>query len=106
MSEGMAEGHETPLRTPADKPKRLGRGLGALLGETRREEPLVLDRESSAGQGEGVRDGAMAGVSAGVNSSPLRMVAIAAIKPLPGNPRKHFDEAALDELAASIAARA
>jgi ParB family chromosome partitioning protein len=33
------------------------------------------------------------------------MIAIAAIKPLPGNPRKNFDEAALDELAASIAAR-
>lgn len=38
-------------------------------------------------------------------SSPLRMLAIAAIKPLPGNPRKHFDERALEELAASIATR-
>jgi ParB family chromosome partitioning protein len=105
MSEGMAEGHETPLRTPADKPKRLGRGLGALLGETRREEPLVLDRKLAAGRGESERDGAGWQTGAGANASPLRMVAIAAIKPLPGNPRKHFDEAALDELAASIAAR-
>jgi ParB family transcriptional regulator, chromosome partitioning protein len=31
--------------------------------------------------------------------------AVASIEPLPGHPRKHFDEAALDELAASIAAR-
>ena len=38
-------------------------------------------------------------------SSPLRMVAIASIKPLPGNPRKYFDESALEELAASIATR-
>ncbi|PKP62657.1 MAG: chromosome partitioning protein ParB, partial [Alphaproteobacteria bacterium HGW-Alphaproteobacteria-9] len=28
-------------RSPAEKPRRLGKGLGALLGETRREEPLV-----------------------------------------------------------------
>lgn len=38
-------------------------------------------------------------------ASPLRMLALAAIKPLPGNPRKHFDEAALEELASSIATR-
>lgn len=107
MSEGVTEGHESPLRIPADKPKRLGRGLGALLGETRREEPLVRDHASPAGQGEGAMAGIGAGVGAGAGAtaSPLRMVAIAAITPLPGNPRKHFDEAALDELAASIAAR-
>jgi ParB family chromosome partitioning protein len=33
------------------------------------------------------------------------MLAVAAITPHPGQPRRHFDEAALDELAASIAAR-
>jgi ParB family chromosome partitioning protein len=33
------------------------------------------------------------------------MLALASIKPLPGNPRKHFDESALAELAASIATR-
>lgn len=85
----------TPARSAADKPKRLGRGLGALMGETRREEPLVRGSTESAGD----RETAMSG------DSPLRMIAVAAIKPLPGNPRKHFDEAALDELAASIAAR-
>ncbi len=92
----MSDGNDTPVRVMAEKPKRLGRGLGALLGETRREEPLVLDREQGA---------AAAGEMATAGASPLRMVAIAAIKPLPGNPRKHFDEDALDELAASIAAR-
>jgi ParB family chromosome partitioning protein len=75
-----------------DKPRRLGRGLGALLGETRREEPLVR------------RDDAPAEAPA-AGGSPLRMLAIASIKPLPGNPRKYFDETALDELAASIATR-
>jgi ParB family chromosome partitioning protein len=38
-------------------------------------------------------------------ASPLRMLALASIRPLPGNPRKHFDDAALDELASSISAR-
>ena len=78
-------------RGAAEKPRRLGKGLGALLGETRREEPLVRRGEPSEAPAEG--------------SSPLRMLAIAAIKPLPGNPRKHFDESALEELAASIATR-
>jgi ParB family transcriptional regulator, chromosome partitioning protein len=85
----------TPARSAPDKPKRLGRGLGALMGETRREEPLVRGNTESGGD----RAAAMP------VDSPLRMIAVAAIKPLPGNPRKHFDEAALDELAASIAAR-
>jgi len=81
----------TPSRSAADKPRRLGKGLGALLGETRREEPLVRRDE----QGEAPTTGGAA----------LRTLALATIRPLPGNPRKHFDEAALDELAASIAAR-
>lgn len=75
-----------------DKPRRLGRGLGALLGETRREEPLVRGDDAAGGAPE-------------AGASPLRNLALASIKPLPGNPRKHFDEAALAELAASIATR-
>jgi ParB family chromosome partitioning protein len=78
---------------PDEKPRRLGRGLGALLGETRREEPLVRREDASGAE------------ASAATSSPLRNLALAAIKPLPGNPRKHFDEAALDELAASIASR-
>jgi len=75
----------------AEKPRRLGKGLGALMGETRREEPLVRREEPAEAPADGL--------------SPLRMLAIASIKPLPGNPRKHFDESALEELAASIATR-
>lgn len=81
----------TPLRGAADKPRRLGKGLGALLGETRREEPLVRREEPAEPPVPG--------------ATALRMLALATIKPLPGNPRKHFDETALDELAASIATR-
>jgi ParB family chromosome partitioning protein len=94
MSDDMSQPLEltTPLRGPAEKPRRLGKGLGALMGETRREEPLVRREEPAA---EAPAPGGTA----------LRMLALATIKPLPGNPRKHFDEAALEELAASIATR-
>lgn len=69
-------------------PKRLGRGLGALMGETRREEPLVAQPGNAPASATG-----------------LAMLRVADIVPHPGQPRRHFDEAALDELAASIAAR-
>lgn len=73
------------------KPPALGRGLGALLGETRREEPLVVEAvEAGAGQAP---------------ASGLAMLSIATITPHPNQPRRHFDDAALDELAASIAQR-
>jgi len=88
-----------PPRSPADRKKKLGKGLGALLGETRREEPLVQDVGDS-GESANTAQGGNAG-----SNSPFRSLSIASIDPLPGNPRKHFDETALDELAASIAAR-
>lgn len=94
MSDDTAQTADMAANSRAeDKPRRLGRGLGALLGETRREEPLVRREEPSAAE------------AAVPGSSPLRNLALATIKPLPGNPRKYFDEAALDELAASIASR-
>jgi len=78
-------------RPAGEKPRRLGKGLGALLGEIQREEPLVRREEP--------------GEPPAAGSTALRMIAVAAIRPLPSNPRKRFDEAALEELAASIAAR-
>jgi ParB family chromosome partitioning protein len=72
------------------KPPALGRGLGALLGESRREEPLVT------GRGEGAAIPASGG---------LAMLPVADIEPHPEQPRRYFDEGALDELAASIAQR-
>jgi ParB family chromosome partitioning protein len=81
--------HPEPGAGATKRKPALGRGLGALLGESRREESL------QAGSGEG---GAPA-------AGGLAMLAIADIEPHPGQPRRHFDEAALDELAASIAQR-
>lgn len=82
-----------PQTAAKKKPLALGRGLGALLGETRREEPLVNPAALSAVSGTAApKDG-------------LALLAVASIVPHTGQPRSHFDEAALDELAASIAAR-
>ena len=76
--------------TARRKPLALGRGLGALMGETRREEPLVS---------------ASSGASATGTASGLALLSVSAIEPHPEQPRRRFDEAALEELAASIAAR-
>ncbi len=79
--------------SPKPKARGLGRGLGALMGETRREEPLAKKPVSGvSAQASEVSDG-------------LATLAISAIKPHPDQPRRNFDEAALDELAASIAQR-
>lgn len=62
----------------------LGRGLSALLGDVQREQPLSEP---------GARDGG------------IRLIDVGAIRPNPDQPRRHFDETALEELAASLKAR-
>jgi len=70
---------EPPARK---RPSGLGRGLSSLLGEVAEEAPLSGDERSG-----------------------VQRLAVASIEPHPGQPRRHFDEAALDELASSIRAR-
>lgn len=72
----------TPLRKAA-RP-HLGRGLSALLGDAEREEPVRPGAEPSAG---------------------VRMLPVSSLAPHPEQPRRHFDEDALEELAKSIATR-
>lgn len=74
--------------------RRLGKGLGALLGEARREEPLVTP-VPDAGEGD-----AVARRADGLASLP-----VAAIEADPTQPRRRFDEDALAELAESIQKR-
>ncbi len=71
---------ETPLRK---RPSGLGRGLSSLLGEVAQEEPV---------NGASPRSG-------------IQMLPVGSIEPHPQQPRRHFDEDALAELAASISAR-
>lgn len=70
---------------PAKRKMGLGRGLGALLGEVRRDEPTNN--------------------IAGAKNAGFASLAISSITPHPDQPRRQFEDAALDELAASIAAR-
>ena len=89
---------DSPATEPAlDKVlqrRKLGRGLGALLSETRREEPLIA---GSAGES--------AAAAPVARADGLASLPVAAITPHPDQPRRYFDEAALEELAASIATR-
>lgn len=62
----------------------LGRGLSALLGEIASEAPVTPGGNAPTG---------------------VRMLPVSALSPHPDQPRRHFDEALLDELAASIATR-
>ncbi|PXW76363.1 ParB family chromosome partitioning protein [Blastomonas natatoria] len=73
------------------RPSGLGRGLNALLGEVGREEPLVRRDEGGESQAS--------------PATGLRTLPLAEIRPHPGQPRRYFDEEALDDLARSIAQR-
>jgi len=90
---------ETVAKVAAPRRAALGRGLGALLGETRREEAVVRQGGEIA-----ATPGDAAGASAR-SESGLMLLPVSQIEPHPDQPRRHFDEAALNELAASIAAR-
>lgn len=80
-----------PAAAAKRKPPALGRGLGALMGETRREEPLAVQRSGN--------DAPV------LPNGGLAVLAVADIEPHPEQPRRHFDEAALAELADSISQR-
>lgn len=88
MSEGDPVGAAD--RRAASRPRGLGRGLSALLGESMVEEP-VRGRDPS-GKGE-------------TPGKSIQHIDIASISPHPHQPRRQFDDAALQELAESISAR-
>lgn len=70
---------------PARKQRHgLGRGLSALLGEVEKEAPVS---------------------GAAPDDSAVQLLPIGRVAPHPDQPRRHFDEEALGELAQSIAAR-
>ncbi len=87
-----------------DAKRRLGRGLGALMGEARREEPLVT-QAPRMGSGEPETPAERSAASSSGPRDGLASVAVSAISPHPDQPRRHFDEESLNELAASISAR-
>ena len=87
--------------SPDRSKRKLGRGLGALLGETQREESVVSDEGGTV-----VSNGSPQGDGTAVTErTGLAKIPVARIEPLPDQPRKVFDDEALDELARSIAQR-
>jgi ParB family chromosome partitioning protein len=70
---------ESPLRK---RPSGLGRGLSSLLGEVAQEAPV-----------------------SGATRTGVQTLPVASLEPHPQQPRRHFDDDALEELAASISAR-
>ncbi len=78
------------ISPPRKKPSGLGRGLSALLGEIQTEAPVSLGRDGEM----------VAALPQG-----LRMVDIGGLRPMPNQPRKTFEDDALDELAQSILSR-
>ena len=70
---------DAPLRKRASG---LGRGLSSLLGEVAQEAPV-----------------------SGVTRNGVQMLPVGSLEPHPNQPRRHFDEKALLELAESIGAR-
>ncbi|NBU84617.1 MAG: ParB/RepB/Spo0J family partition protein, partial [Sphingomonadaceae bacterium] len=67
----------------------LGRGLSSLLGEIQADTAVAVSGRADAGVP--LPDG-------------VRLVPVASLQPLPNQPRRNFDEDALDELARSISA--
>lgn len=112
---------EKTKKAPKKKAAGLGRGLNALLGEVRTERPIQQDNGgqaialASASDGDIVlagpsaADPARQGIKASgqdiARDSLVEMLPIARIKPHPDQPRRFFDNDALDELAASIKQR-
>ena len=90
----MAEKKEEATQSPARKrPSGLGRGLNALFGDAAVESPVLASPGAA-------RPAAPAAVG-----DSVQHIAVGTIRPLPGQPRRHFDDDAIAELAESIGAR-
>lgn len=82
-----------PDMTPARKrPSGLGRGLNALFGDVAVEAPVLATPGSAT-------------KATPVSGDAVQHVGVGSIRPLPGQPRRHFDENAIAELADSIGLR-
>lgn len=79
------------------KPRALGKGLGALLPA--RAVPVSVADTPPSGSASIAAEG---GATETYDGQTLRRLPLAAIKPNPFQPRLHFDESALSDLANSI----
>lgn len=90
MVDKQDENGSSPARK---RPSGLGRGLNALFGDVAAEAPVL----ASAGSAEKT--------APTVSGDAVQHVSLGSIRPLPGQPRRHFDDNAISELADSIGLR-
>ncbi|WP_422059367.1 ParB/RepB/Spo0J family partition protein [Sphingopyxis sp.] len=83
---------EIESTAPRKKPSGLGRGLNALFGDAAVEAPVLATPGGAA-------------KTASAPGDSVQHVSVGSIRPLPNQPRRHFDESAIVELADSISAR-
>ncbi|MDK2761899.1 MAG: ParB/RepB/Spo0J family partition protein [Sphingopyxis sp.] len=89
MTDNKEKSGESPARK---RPSGLGRGLNALFGDAAVEAPVLASPGAAA-------------KTASTPTDSVQHIGVGSISPLPGQPRRHFDEAAIAELADSIALR-
>lgn len=90
----MVDKQDETGSSPARKrPSGLGRGLNALFGDVAAEAPVLASA------------GGAAKAAPTVSGDAVQHVPLGSIRPLPGQPRRHFDENAIAELADSIGLR-
>ncbi|WP_428631695.1 ParB/RepB/Spo0J family partition protein [Sphingopyxis sp.] len=90
----MTDNNEETGSSPARKrPSGLGRGLNALFGDVAAEAPVLATAGSAAK------------TAPTVSGDAVQHVPLGSIRPLPGQPRRHFDDNAISELADSIGLR-
>lgn len=90
MVDKQDENGSSPARK---RPSGLGRGLNALFGDVAAEAPVLASA------------GGAAKAAPTVSGDAVQHVPLGSIRPLPGQPRRHFDENAIAELADSIGLR-
>jgi ParB family chromosome partitioning protein len=101
-------------KAPKKKASGLGRGLNALLGEVRTERPVSQQSDIASGaraiplSNNGAEGGDTISMNVAADNGRdnlVEMLSIARITPHPDQPRRFFNDSALDELAASISQR-
>lgn len=100
----MSENEKDPTSVvPRKRPSGLGRGLSALFGDAAVESPVQMSSNPAAATG--FSSGQIAVDSPMAMGDSVQHVPVDAIHPLPGQPRRKFDETAISELAESIKLR-
>lgn len=98
---------DSVVAAPRKRPTGLGRGLSALFGDASIEAPVRQTprpaRSTEGGVSSSEPMGAVLAVP--VTGDSVQHIDVAAIHPLPGQPRRKFDEAAISELAESVKLR-